>query len=170
MTETQPFKLPESAKYQSLPESSRIWIYQSNRPFTVDEIAMVKAYLKRFVEGWASHSQQLTAFGDVLFDRFIVLMADESMVGASGCSIDASVSFLKQLEKQYGVDLFDRMTFSWLESGEVKAASRDEFSRLYEAGTLSDETQVFDNLVKTKRDFEKGWLKPLGDSWHRRMV
>ncbi|MFQ5448678.1 MAG: hypothetical protein ACE5FF_17255 [Saprospiraceae bacterium] len=170
MTETQPFKIPESALYQSLPDSTRIWVYQSNRTFSGEEIPALKTLLTRFTEGWASHSQQLSAFADVLFDRFIILMADESMAGASGCSIDASVRFLQQLEKHYGVELFDRMTFAWLDDGEVKTAAREEFARLYAKGAIDDETQVFDNLVKTKGDFEKGWLKPLGKSWHKRMV
>jgi hypothetical protein len=170
MTEAQLFKTPESALYQSLPDSTRIWIYQSNRAFSGDEITELKTLLTRFTEGWASHSQQLCAYGDVHFGRFILLMVDEDQAGASGCSIDSSVRFLQQLEKHYGVDLFDRMTFAWLDDGEVKTADRDEFTRLYAEGAIGDETPVFDNLVKIKGDFEKGWLKPLGESWHKRMV
>jgi hypothetical protein len=170
MTETQLFKTPESALYQSLPDGTRIWIYQSNRAFSGDEISELKTLLIRFTEGWASHSQQLCAFGDVLFGQFITLMVDESQASVGGCSVDSSVSFLQQVEKHYGVDLFDRMTFAWLEDGTVKTAGRDEFARLYKEGAIGDETTVFDNLVKTKGDFEKGWLKPLGESWHKRMV
>jgi hypothetical protein len=170
MTEAQLFKTPESALYRSLPDNTRLWIYQSSRPFSEDEIPALKPLLTRFTEGWASHSQQLCAFGDVFFGWFIVLMVDENRAGASGCSIDSSVSFLQQLEKHYGVDLFDRMTFAWLDGNGVKTASRDEFALLYNEGAINDETLVFDNLVNNKGDFEKGWLKPLGESWHKRMV
>lgn len=170
MTVIQLFKTPESALYQSLPDSTRTWIYQSSRPFSDDEISALKTLLTRFTQSWASHSRQLCAFGDVLFGRFILLMVDEDQAGASGCSIDASVSFLQQLEKRYGVDLFDRLTFAWLEDGAVKTAEQGEFARLYNEGTIGDETIVFDNLVKTKGDFEKAWLKPLGKSWHKRLV
>jgi hypothetical protein len=157
-------------EYTTLPDETRIWIYQSNRPFPPEEVSVLKDYVNRFAQNWVSHNRQLRAVGDVLFDRFIILMVDETQADASGCSIDKSVHFLKQVEQAYGVDLFDRLIFTWKEGDQVCSATRDEFSRLYAEGVISDETLVFDNLVKTKGDLEKAWLKPLGQSWHKRMI
>ena len=153
-----------------LPESTRVWIYQSDRPFTEGEIPALKRQVNQFAQKWASHNRQLKAQGDVLHKQFIVLMVDESMAGASGCSIDSSVHFMKQLGQQYGVDLFDRMTFTYLENGEVKTAHSTEFAELYKQGKITDQTPVFDNLVKTKGELEEKWIKPLNESWHRRFV
>jgi hypothetical protein len=68
------------------------------------------------------------------------------------------------------VDLFDRMTFTWMEGGEVKSAPSAAFAALYQAGKINGNTLVFDNLIQTKGELEEKWLKPLNESWHRRFV
>jgi hypothetical protein len=156
--------------FQTLPPSSRVWIYQANRPFLPEEVPQLKEHVHRFAQNWISHNRLLQASGDVLYDQFIVLTVDESQVDAGGCSIDRSVHFLKQFENAYGVDLFDRMTFTWLDGEIVRSADSREFARLYQEGKITDETLVFDNLVKTKGELEEKWLKPLNESWHRRFL
>ncbi|MEZ4958246.1 MAG: hypothetical protein R2830_00370 [Saprospiraceae bacterium] len=156
--------------YQTLPASTRVWIYQSSRPFRETEIPKLKENVDRFAQSWISHNHQLKAHGDVLHNRFIVLMVDESQAGASGCSIDKSVYFMKQIEQAYGVDLFDRMTFAWMEGEEVKSANSADFAALFQQGKITGNTLVFDNLVKTKGELEENWLKPLNESWHKRFV
>ena len=153
-----------------LPPSTRIWIYQANKPFEEVQIPELKNLVNRFAQSWVSHNQQLRAHGDVYHNQFIVLMVDESRSGASGCSIDTSVRFMQQLGQQYGVDLFDRMAFTYMENDEVKTAQSAEFADLYQRGKITDETLVFDNLVKTKGELEEKWLKPLNESWHKRFV
>ncbi len=156
--------------YESLPDSTKVWIYQANRPFTEEELKEVKHYLQQFADQWVSHNRALRSFADVLHHRFIVLMVDESQAGASGCSIDSSVHFLQKLAAHFRVDLFDRLTFAYKENGAVKTAHKDQFTELYKKGVISADTFVFDNLVKTKADFERQWIKPLRDSWHANFV
>jgi len=156
--------------YDTLPDTTRVWIYQSNRPFSEKELPKLEQQLQQFVQQWISHNLQLRAFGGIFHQQFIVLMVDESLAGASGCSIDASVHFIKQLEQAYSVNLFDRLTFAYKDGDAVITAPRDEFARLYAEGKISDETLVFDNLVNNKGDFDKAWVKPLAESWHKRMV
>lgn len=152
------------------PDTTRVWIYQSNRRFDKAAVPEVKAKIANFTQQWVSHNRALRANGDLYHDQFVILIVDESNAGASGCSIDSSVHFVKDLEQEFGVNLFDRMSFTYLENNEVKTASKDEFSALYNAGKLTDETLVFDNLVDNKGAFMEGWVKPLGESWHKRMV
>ncbi len=154
----------------NLPPSTRIWIYQSNQAFPEKELPKIQQQVQDFAQRWISHSRQLQAHGAVLHQRFVVLMVDESQADASGCSIDQSVYFLKDLQAQYGVDLFDRMRFSYVEGEEVKTVSREEFAKLYSAGKINDDTPVFDTLVSNKGDFDQAFVKPLGKSWHKRMV
>ena len=156
--------------YQELPASTRVWIYHSNVPFQDNLIPEVKMHLQQFARNWVSHNNQLRSFGDVLYNRLIVLMVDESMAGASGCSIDKSVNFLKALQDKYQVDLFDRMIFSYKDGEELRSADRDTFAQLYASGQINDETLVLDTLVKNKGEMEAGLFKPLGQSWHKRMV
>ncbi len=154
----------------SFSPESRVWIYQSNRRFTEAEEKELSAELQEFTRQWVSHNQRLKATGKVLFSRFIVLMVDETQVGAGGCSIDRSVAFLKQVQAAYQIDLFDRMRFAFLDGGEVVSLSREEFAAYYQSGKISGDTQVLDTLVSTRQDFEQGFIKPLRLSWHQRML
>ena len=156
--------------YSSLPDSTRVWIYQSTQPFKEEQLPQLKAQITQFTKSWVSHNHQLRAFGDVFHNQFIVLMVDESMAGASGCSIDSSVHFMQSLEANFGLSLFDRMTFTYQDGEEVKSAPRDEFAKLYAEGKINDQTLVSDNLVQNKGQFASIWLKPLGESSHKRMV
>ncbi|MBK8563773.1 MAG: hypothetical protein IPN76_10640 [Saprospiraceae bacterium] len=156
--------------FQHFPAETRVWIYQSNQPIPEETAAALKQVVNQFAQNWVSHNRQLRAHGDVLHNRFILLAVDESQADASGCSIDKSVHFIKQVESQLGVDLFDRMNFAWMEDDEVKTAPSQTFAELYQSGQITNETLVFDNLVKTKRELEENWLKPLNKSWHRRFV
>ncbi|MDB5281320.1 MAG: hypothetical protein JWO06_395, partial [Bacteroidota bacterium] len=81
----------------SLPPSSKVWIYQSSRPFSQGETETIRERIKQFVAEWNSHKVGVIGDGELLYDRFIVLMADEQQVGVSGCSIDSSVHFIKTL-------------------------------------------------------------------------
>ena len=157
-------------KQETLSSTSRVWIYQSNKPFPEQDWPVINTRVQEFAKNWVSHNRQLKAQGNLMHGQFIVLMVDENQADASGCSIDKSVYFLKQLQAEYGVDLFDRMTFTYKDGDIVKTADRDTFSKLYQEGAIDDQTLVFDNLVATKGDFDESWVKPLGSSWHKRMV
>ena len=47
--------------FDSLPEESKIWIYQSNRKFSDEEIQEIEKDLTSFLEDWSAHGQQLEA-------------------------------------------------------------------------------------------------------------
>jgi hypothetical protein len=156
--------------FEHLSPDSRVWIYQSNRPFTSAEVAQLRPSLQRFAEQWISHNRQLKAFADLFYDQFIVLMVDESQADASGCSIDKSVAFLKEIQAAFGVDLYDRLNFAYMEDGKAIGLARDEMQNKLNTGELTADSLVFDNLVATKEDFDKAWLKPLHQSWHVRVL
>ncbi|HHM21855.1 MAG TPA: ABC transporter ATPase [Bacteroidetes bacterium] len=162
--------LKNSLTTSQLPATARVWVYQSNREFTDEETRRLSAEVRQFVRGWASHNRPLAASAEVLFNRFVILMVDESYTSASGCSIDASVHFMQQLGEAWQTDFFDRMTFAWKDGDTIRTAPCADFAALYRKGQISDQTLVFDNLVKTKGELEEKWLKPLNESWHRRFV
>ncbi len=153
-----------------LADTSKTWIYQSDRAFTQAEAIEIQNHINVFCKNWVSHSNELKAAGQLVQNRFIVLMVDESNAGASGCSIDKSVHFIKSIGSNYQINMFDRMNFAYQMEGEVKTAHREEFVELYNSNVINDETLVFDNLISNKAAFEKEWIKPLKDSWHSRLV
>ena len=80
--------------FDTLPGTSRVWIYQANRSFSPEELTEIKAALDTFITEWTAHGQNLKAGYDIRYNRFIVLALDQSLNMASGCSIDALVHFI----------------------------------------------------------------------------
>ncbi len=154
--------------FSQLPESSRVWIYQCNRELTKDEANIIREKIAEFVKQWTSHSRQVIADGDVFYDRFIVLVADESAFTVSGCSIDSSVGFIRQLEQQHNLSLFDRLNVAYRENGSIKALDQKAFQQVIDEGDVGSDTMVFNNLVSTLKDFKDKWEVPLSSSWHQR--
>src|ERR687884_529415 len=95
-------------------DDSRVWIYQSSRLFTMSEALQIESELQRFVSQWTSHGDGVKAYGNLFFGQFIVLMADETATGVSGCSTDSSVRLIKQIEQRFGVNMFDRLAFAFI--------------------------------------------------------
>ncbi|MFZ1749015.1 MAG: hypothetical protein WAU01_02435 [Saprospiraceae bacterium] len=161
--------------YEKLDAQSRVWIYQASDILTSDQVLGIKTELNEFLEDWTAHNAQLFTFGDVYYDRFLVIFADERFTGASGCSIDKSVHFIENIEKKYGISLLGRMQVAYLDGLKSDAKSimtspLNDLQGLFADGVINSQTLVFDNLVKTKADFESKWTKPLQESWHKRFV
>ena len=157
--------------YAELPDTSRVWVYQSNRPLDAAQAEQINAAAAQFVAQWTSHNRDLTAWGGVLHQTFLVFVVDESRADASGCSIDKSVAFVRQIEAQYHLDFFDRWCFAYQDAqNQLHLLQRDDFSAAYQSQKINDNTLVFNNLVQTKADFEQKWRVALSDSWHRNFV
>lgn len=156
--------------WESFPDNSRIWIYYTKEPFTEIEKVEASKSLNQFCSEWTAHNHALFASGRIFYNRFLVLMVDESKAGASGCSIDKSVSFVKMLGEKYHKDLFNRMIFSYIDQDKVFSLDQKEFKEAYASKLIDDDTKVFDHLVTTKKEFDTHWMKPLKESWHKRLV
>ncbi len=147
---------------------SRVWIYHADRVLTSEEAQMADAEIKSFCTQWASHSRQLKATGCVLFNRIVLLMVDESMAGASGCSIDTSVSFVKNLGVKYQTNLFDRMLITYIENDKVKTTKLASLGEEIQGD--KSEVLIFDNLIKTKSDLQDNSIVPVMGSWVERFI
>jgi len=147
-------------------EHSRVWVYQSDKELTDEQAAGLLVTLNKFATEWTAHNNQLKAKAEVRYNRFIILIVDESQAGASGCSIDKSVNFLKRIEQELGVNLFDRFNFAYREGENVLSAPRQQFEELLKEGKVTNNTIVFNNLVPTLADLETKWEVPFKDSWH----
>jgi hypothetical protein len=147
------------------PPDSKVWIYVSSRELMDVESADINLALARFTKEWVAHGADLRATGVVLYNRFIILMVDETQAGASGCSIDKSIHFLKALEQEYGITLFNRLLFAWMDNSKVNVAPLSELRRLYDEGKIHDYTLVFNNAITNRKDLDEKWLLPLSQSW-----
>jgi hypothetical protein len=147
-------------------ENSRVWIYQADRKLSDAETLQLQQQLNSFTQSWTAHNNALKAGAEIRYNRFIVLLVDESQAGASGCSIDKSVNFMKQVEQHYNINLFDRFNLAYRDGGEVLSAPRAQFEDLIKQGTINQDTIVFNNLVQTLAELDIKWEVPFKNSWH----
>ncbi len=147
-------------------EQSRVWVYQSDRELSDEQATQVLHQLNLFVAEWTAHNHQLKAKAEVRYNRFLILIVDESQAGASGCSIDKSVNFMKRLEQQFGINLFDRFNLAYRDCEKVLSAPRNGFEELLKTRKINTNTVVFNNLVQNLQQLETKWEVPFKDSWH----
>jgi hypothetical protein len=58
--------------------SSRVWVYQASRLFTMSEALEIEGLLNNFATDWKSHGTPVKGAGYLFFGQFVVLMADET--------------------------------------------------------------------------------------------
>ncbi|MDQ3277716.1 MAG: hypothetical protein M3Q06_05290 [Bacteroidota bacterium] len=145
--------------------ASRVWIYQSSRLFSLSEALEAEELIQAFADEWTSHGADVEAFGNLFFGQFVVLIADETKAGVSGCSTDASVRFIKQLGEQFGVDFFNRTNLAFVVKDKVQMLPMNQLQYALQNGFISGETLYFNNLVQTKKELEEAWIIPVQDSW-----
>ncbi|MGB5981465.1 MAG: ABC transporter ATPase [Nonlabens sp.] len=154
--------------FNNLPEEARIWIYQANRPFKESELEELRPLLDNFLRKWTAHGKELNAAYDLPYNRFIVLGLDESVAGATGCSIDASVHFIQSLEQKFNIDLMDKMNVTFKNGEFLAHKDLAAFRKMAKAKSVSPKTIVFNNLVQNVGEYKDAWEVPASESWHAR--
>src|SRR5689334_10662877 len=133
---------------------SRVWLYLSSREFTEPEVHELNELLKKFCIQWTAHGMNLHAYGEVLHQRFILLLADETHAGASGCSIDKSVHFIQEIERKYNTQLFDRMLIAFQDGEVVNVIRANDVKNFLKEGKLNEDTRIFNTLAQTKEELD----------------
>lgn len=145
--------------------NSKVWIYQSNRLFSISEMFEIDEILQDFVGNWKSHGAVVNGFAKVFFGRFIVFMADESHTQVSGCSTDSSVHIVKKIEDLCKVDLFNRQLLAFVIKDKIDVLPMAQLQYAFNNQFIHEDTLYFNNLVSTKQELEDNWIVPIKDSW-----
>ena len=106
----------------------------------------------------------------IKYNQFLVLAVDEGFNNVSGCSIDASVHFVQDLEKELQVDMMDKMNISFKVNDHINVVKMKTFKEFAEQQKINAETVVFNNMVATKQELENSWEIPAEQSWHKRYL
>lgn len=154
--------------FEEMPDHSRVWIYQSNRKFSDEEVQEIDKVLADFIQEWAAHATPLHASYTIMYNRFLILAVDQDVHAASGCSIDASVGMIQSLEQKYGVDLLDKMNVTYKTGDFIAFKTLLEFKAMVKSKSVSANTIVFNNLVNDLGEFREYWEVPAAESWHSR--
>jgi hypothetical protein len=144
---------------------SRVWIYQSSRRFTIGEALQIEERLNEFVSNWHSHGVPVKGSAHLFFGQFILLIADESATGVSGCSTDSSVRLMKKLEDEFVVKLFDRQLLAFVVDDHIELIPLAQAEYALKNRFIGPETKYFNNTVQTKAELESNWIIPLRNSW-----
>ncbi len=157
-------------EYTNLPNNSRVWVYQADREFNVEEIEYISAKAILFIDNWTRHGDDLKGSFTIKYNQFLVLVVDESFNNVSGCSIDASVRFVLELEKELKVDLMNKMNISFKDGENINIVKLSDFQKFAKEKKITANTVVFNNMINTKEDFENNWEVTADKSWHKRFL
>ena len=149
--------------FPQLASDSRVWVYQSNRPFSENEKVQLTEPFKVFVDSWAAHGSKLVADATIIGDYFVVLAVDEKTAMASGCSIDSSVKFIKTIGQQFNIDFFNRLKLVVQNNEETKMISFSDLGQY-------ENWKIYNTLVNTIDLLNTSFLIPVNESELFKMV
>ena len=157
-------------EYKNLPNNSRVWIYQSDREFTDKDVEFISAKAIDFINQWTRHGDDLKGSFTIKYNQFLVLAVDESFNNVSGCSIDSSVRFIKEIENELNLDLMDKMNITFKDNDNINLVKLSDFQKFAKEKKVTQDTIVFNNMVNTKEGFENNWEIKVKESWHKRFL
>lgn len=153
-----------------LPDSARVWIYQSDTKLSDEQVSKATKDLSSFLEAWTAHGASLKAGFEIKYNRFITIALDQSQAAASGCSIDSQVRFIQSLQAELAVDLLDKMNVTYYQNDRIHYKPLLDFKKMVKDGAVGKNTIVFNNLVTNLGEYREHWEVPAKDSWHSRFL
>ncbi|MDP2088938.1 MAG: ABC transporter ATPase [Flavobacteriaceae bacterium] len=154
--------------FSELPKNAKVWIFQSTRKFTDDEILKINELLISFVANWKDHGKNVTGSFIIKYQQFIVIALDNNERNVPGCVTDASIRVLREIEGLYHVDLLNKFNTTYRENGSINIVKLAEFQKLVKESKITSDTIVFNGMVSSVKDFESLWEVPAIQSWHQR--
>lgn len=143
----------------------RVIIYPASRPFTAKESKEIAEKLFDYLSTWRAHGKPLSSSFKIEHNQFIIIVIDEEKETASGCSVDALNSVIRELDNTYSLGLFDRMKASYMLNGSIHTLPLAEFRKAIRSGLINEEAEVFDFSKSTYVNYLSDFLLPLRRSW-----
>ena len=147
------------ADFHTLPDSSRIWLYASEKALTTDQQNHILTYIAEHLKGWNAHKVPLTAGVTILENHFTVIALDENKNGASGCSIDTLQKTIQELEKDLSIALMNRLNV-FCKIGEIIKVIPS-----FKLGVIANEDTLFYDLTIQRKEELSNYLKPIKEGW-----
>ncbi|MEX2531473.1 MAG: hypothetical protein WD960_11935 [Gemmatimonadota bacterium] len=160
--------------FAALPDTARLWCFGVSRELEPDEEGRLLDAVDRFLAGWKAHGHPLAASRDWREGRFLLVATDDRITPPSGCSIDALVRGLRELEQDLGMEMVGGGPVWFRQGGGdggVRRVSRAEFKTAAREGVVGPETIVFDLALTRVGELREGrWERPARNSWHARLM
>ena len=154
--------------FHDLPDDARLWIFPVQDALDAGSRDALLERVRSFLNGWEAHGSPLSGACHWVEDRFLLVAVDQRSVPPSGCSIDAMVRVLKEMEGHLGRKLLDHgPVYARGEDGAVVRLTRKEFREGVAAGRFAPETRVFDTTLTSVGEWRGGHLeRPARETWH----
>ena len=160
-----------TTNFSSLPDSSRVWVYGSDRPLDPGAEKKLLTATDEFLDQWKAHGVPLISARDWSDQRFLTIAVDQEREGASGCSIDVLFRTLKGLENEIGARLVTSgLVYFRDREGKIQSVTRDEFTDLSSKGEVNGDTEVFDLSVTSLGEWRARFRSRATNSWHASLL
>ena len=156
--------------FNLLPPNSKIWVYQSDRNLSKIDVELIEKEVKVFLENWSSHNKEIESSFEVRYNRFLIIGLNENINSASGCSIDKSVNFIKNLQSILKVNFLNRLDVAYKIDNEINSISLLEFQNMIRENKLSKDSIVYNNMIDTKKLYLNNWETTIENSWHKKYL
>lgn len=142
-----------------------IRFFGSSKPLQEEQSLFIKQELDDFLKSWNSHGTPLNAKVDVLFQRWVCIVADEEQEKAGGCSLDRLYRKVQDISEELKVNLTDRTLLTYLKDNIAHTVHFQDFIKSVKEDTLSLETPILDTTMTDYEHFVASSWIPAKDSW-----
>ena len=155
--------------FNLLDDSSRVWIFQSDEIISDDKIDLINFNLKSFLLNWSSHGKELKCSYEIKFNLFIIIGVDSSVNNTSGCSIDTLTNFIFDLQSKTNLNFFNRLAIAFKSNNKVTIKTMSQIKEMIKNEEFLTDTIVYNNLVRTKKEYINAWESMAIESWHKNL-
>ncbi|RMG80328.1 MAG: hypothetical protein D6707_06595 [Bacteroidetes bacterium] len=155
--------LPDNLK--NFAPDDKVWVYTAENLLSEEQQSIIKKELNNFISNWESHGEKVNADYTILKNRFIIIAASIHKGALCGRAIDASVQFIKHLEKNLNNKLLNRMNIAIEHNNCIDVWSYPELMQKIEAKSLPENAFVFNPSVSTMQDLADNWKQPVYQSF-----
>ena len=156
--------------FNLLPPNAKVWIYQSDSNLSSKDVELIEKEVKFFLNNWSSHNKEIESSFEIRYNRFLIIGLNENINLASGCSIDKSVNFIKNLQSILKVNFLNRLDVAYKIGNEINSISLLEFQNMIRENKLSKDSIVYNNMIDTKKLYLNNWETTIENSWHKKFL
>jgi hypothetical protein len=151
--------------FSTLPLSSKLWVYASNRNLSEQEVIEIQQKLTQFTRNWTSHEMPLQAESAVFYNRIVLIAVNEDAHAVGGCGIDKSVQVIKSIGATHQINFFDRLMVLVQNEKEIVSYNKATLQEAINHGLVNKESRVFNPMVQSIGEFNQMGFVALQDFW-----
>jgi hypothetical protein len=156
--------------FRELPDTSRVWIFQSVAPIDPARGDACWPVMKQFVQSWVSHGAPVRGAASVVAGHFMIIVADECAAQVGGCSGDALHRAVQVFGERTGLNWLDRSHIPLWTENQLAFMTRPHLVEALREGRLTDQDLMLDHTVPTLGAWREAWLTPIAATWLARFL